>query len=305
MNRRRTLWTGAVTVAALGVALTANALWSAGRTTVEPTMQVGAVTFAAQVGDDTASRQVSVDGGAVQVRLPGSEIVRVLDQTGPDSDPVIWRFRATGAALGITGLVYDVAVTEQVDQDGQIEDLSDGVAQAGTVLAGTSLKVYPAAAGGDCSAVPEMPEGQEDRNVVVYGGDQVELQAAGENPTGADIVREWCVALNWEDDPDGVYANEVQAVGTGQDGTQSQSLAEWAAVVAFPPSLDPLGSYLNRVLAEGTAEDSTTSRAEDDWDAVLYPDPSAEPDVVITLDPAVTNLNPAVETGDHAVTTAA
>jgi hypothetical protein len=45
-------------------------------------------------------------------------------------------------------------------------------------------------------------------------------------------------------------------------------------------------------------QDGTTSRAQDDWQAVLHPDPSGEPDVVLTLAPAVTSQRPDVPTGD-------
>jgi hypothetical protein len=285
-----------VVVAALAVlvvgagGLVAAALWSDSRAGAGATLRTGAVTFAAQVAGDGSTRVASADGGPVTVTLPGAQIVRVLDQTGPDPAPVFWRFEATGAALGIAGLTYDVAVTGVVDADGVPHDLVAGQGLAGTVLDGSVVTIYPAAAGGDCSTVPDPDPGQQDADVRVHGGEQDVLQPAGSNPTGGTRVRAWCVAMDWRDDPDGAYASEARAVATGQDGTTRQDRDTWDAVVAFPRTLDPVGSYANRAQAEGTAQDGSPARDSDDWTAVLFPDPSAEPDLVITLDPAVTTL---------------
>ncbi|MEV7974140.1 hypothetical protein [Cellulomonas sp. NPDC089187] len=283
--------------------LIANALWSDNLQPLQPSMRTGGVSFAAQAGYDTSTRVDSIAGEAVTLTLPGSQIVRVLDQPGPDPEPVFWRFRMTGAAMGITGLVAHISVTSQIHDDGSTHDLSGGFAEHNTVLGGSVVKLYPAAAGGDCSVVPATPEGQEDRNILVYDGAEYTVQAAGVNPSGDLITREWCVAMDWIDDPDGLYVNEVQVRATAEDGTSSNGIDEWRSAVAFPRTLDPIGSYANRAWVEALAMDGTTSRDSDDWNAVLYPDPAAEPDVLLTIDPAVTNLNPHVATGDQPVFT--
>ncbi|GIG26597.1 hypothetical protein [Cellulomonas denverensis] len=293
----------AAAAAVLAGGLAANALWSDGRQSLEPAMQTGAVSFAAQVGHDASTRVVSTVGEAVTLTIPGSELIRVLDQRGPDPEPVFWHFRMTGAAMGITGLVADVRATAQVAADGTTHDLTTGIAEAGTVLAGSVVKIYPAAAGGDCSAVPDVPAGQEDRNVLVYDGEADQVQAAGVNPEGDLVTREWCVAMDWIDDPDGLYVNEVQVIGTAEDGTVNTGLAEWRSEIAFPRQLDPLGTYVNEAWVEALAMDGTTSRDSDSWSAVVYPDPSSEPGIQLTLDPSITNLNPQVATGDQPVFT--
>jgi hypothetical protein len=295
----RTLMAGGALVLAGG--LVAQALWSAGAQSLEPRMRTGAVSFAAQVGHDASTRVVSTAGEAVTLTLPGTQITQVLDQLGPDPDPVFWRFRLTGAAMGITGLVADVSVTAQVGPDGDEHDLSAGVAREGTVLAGSVVKVYPAAAGGDCSVLPATPEGEEHRNVLVYSGTQHPVQEAGANPAGDLVTSEWCVAIDWEDDPDGRYANEVQVAGTAVDGSVNHDLDAWESAVAFPRTLDPIGDYVNDAWVQALAADGTTARDDDSWRAVLYPDPSAEPDVVLTIDPSITNVNPQVATGDRPV----
>ncbi len=298
-NRRRL-----VAVGALGLwagALSAQALWSDHGDAVRPSKRTGALTFAATASDDPTTREVSAGGAPVTVRLPGSEIVRVLDGDGPGTDPVIWRFQASGAALGITGLIFDVTVDRQVRPDGTETDISDGIAPDSTVLGGSVITLYPAAAGGDCSAVPAAPPGEEDKNVVVVGGDDDVLQEAGTNLGGDEVVREWCVAMRWLDTPDGRYANRVEATAVAQDGTAVLAVDEWDAVVAFPRSLPAGAVYGNRATVEALGLDGTPLLDASDWHAVLVPDPDAEPDVIITLDPAVTNLNPDVGTGDQPV----
>ncbi|WP_431836484.1 hypothetical protein [Cellulomonas sp. Y8] len=295
----------AVVVLGLGLwagALSAQALWSDSRDGVQPSMRTGAVTFAGQVPGQDGSRVVSDGGAPVTVRLPGSEIVRVMDPEGTEQPgPVFWRFQATGAALGITGLVFDVTAGSTVAADGTVTDIADGVAPDSTVLGGSVVKLYPAGTGGDCSAVPATPPGEEHKNVLVIGGEQDVLQAAGTNRRGDEVVREWCVAMDWLDEPDGFYANRVQVGALGEDGTLRTAVDEWEARVGVPRSLPSTGTYGNRAWAEALGLDGTEVQHEDSWHAQLFPDPSAEPDVVITLDPAVTNLNPDVGTGDQPV----
>lgn len=302
--RRRTeglVTVGVVSAMAFGLTTGAYALWSADRSVVVPGMQTGAVSFAAQSQDPQAPRQVSSGGEPLTVVLPGAELVKVLDQVGPDPAPVFWRFSTSGAAAGITGLTYDVAATAQQAAGEAPYDIASGTAQPGTVLEGSTVKVYRASLGGDCSTVPETPEpveGEPARNVFVYDHVGHVLQEPGTNPSGTEIEHVWCVAMSWNHDPEGRYVNDVQVVGTAEDGTENGALAQWAAAVAFAPSLAAAGFYVNRAFVEAIAEDGTVSRDHDDWNALLFPDPSGEPDIVLTVDPAVTNLNPAVPAGD-------
>lgn len=302
--RRRTealVTVGVVSAAAFGLTTGAHALWSAGRSVVVPAVQTGAVSFAVQGQGDEAPRQVSSEGEAVSLVLPGAELVKVLDQVGPDPAPVFWRFSAAGAALGITGLSYDVAVGAQDAGDGVPHDLSTGIAQPGTVLEGSTVKVYRASVGGDCSTVPETPEpveGEPAKDVYLYDTVAHVLQAPGSNPSASETEHVWCVSMMWDHQPDGRYVNDVQVVGTAEDGSQQGATARWRAVVAFAPSLAATGFYAGLGLVEALAEDGTVSRDQDGWDSLLFPDPSGEPDLVLTVDPAVTNLNPAVPAGD-------
>ncbi|WP_147794681.1 hypothetical protein [Cellulomonas sp. Y8] len=294
----------AAVVVGLGLwagALSAHALWSDSRDGVEPSKRTGAVTFAGQVPGEDASRVVSDGGAPVTVVLPGSEIARVVGDEGGTTGPLFWRFEAAGAALGITGLVFDVTVGSTVAGDGTVTDIADGVAPDGTVLGGSVIKLYPAALGGDCSAVPATPPGEEHKNVLVIGGEQDVLQAAGTNRAGDEVVREWCVAMSWLEEQDGLYANRVEAAGVATDGSAVLALDDWQAAVAFPRSLPDGAVYGNLATAEAVGVGGTALRDSSEWHALLSPDPSAEPDVVITLDPAVTNLNPDVGTGDQPV----
>ena len=298
-KRTRTLLTGGTVVVMLAGALAASALWSAGTDADVPEVALGAVRFGAV--SDAQTERVFSDGGApVAVAIPGKTVIEVLEQTTIDADPVIWRFAASGAALGIAGLDYSVAVTEQTGA-GETHDLSSGYAQPGTVLALSTLKVYPAAAGSDCSAVPATPApeaGEEPRNVHVFDGDNATLQAPGAALTGDESVREWCVAIDWNSVGDGTYVNDVRVTGTAEDGSANGAVATWNADVGYPPALEQLGVYRNRVTAEGTAEDTTRARATTEWNADIYPDPSGEPGVVITLDPIVTSQNPDIAPRD-------
>jgi hypothetical protein len=302
--KRRTQVVVTVGVAAavsFGLCTGAHALWSVDDAVVIPPVRAGAVTFAAQASDGTGTRLPSAAGEPVTVTLPGAEIARVLDQTGVDPDPVVWRFRASGAALGVTGLSYGVSPTTQVHADGTTHDVSSGVARENTVLAGSTITIFPAALGGDCSIVPSVPPaaaGEPERNIHVVADPSHVLQAPGTNLPGREIVQEWCVAMRWNHDPDGEYVNDAQVTATGEDGTDNGAMARWRAAVAFPPALDPLGTYVNRGSVEALGEDLTMSRDHDDWYALLYPDPSGEPDLTIALDPVVTHVRPDVAPDD-------
>ena len=302
---RKFVVSGVAAVTLLASAATALALWSARGATGTVTIPVGEVSFDArgQSGTTTAP-QYSLAGEGVRLVLPGSKIVEVLDQIAVDPDPVIWRFWVDGYAQGYTGMNFDLAVTSQISEDGTVHDVSSGTAAAKTVLAFTTLRVYPGSSGGDCSAVPEFGTGDEsgspsydqNKNIYVFSGDDHELQSAGAY-SGTPTSQLWCVAMDFNKAPDGFYANEVQAIGTGEDATTHMAtthgaLNRWDAIVAFRPALDPLGEYINRVEASGTAIDGTTSRAYSVFQAIIGPDPNHEPDLAILLTPKVTTPTP-------------
>ncbi|WP_125098193.1 hypothetical protein [Leucobacter chromiireducens] len=299
-TRTRNLLIGGCVVALMGGALVANALWSAQTDAPVPDVAVGAVRFSAEASLDAKTREFSTGGAPVSVTLPGATIIKVLDQTSVDAEPVIWRFTARGTALGIAGLNYSVSASAQRSDD-DAHDLTAGIAKPGTVLEQSTMKVYPAAAGGDCSTVPATPalgEGETPKNVYLFDADDAELQAPGAALGGAESAQEWCVALDWNDVADGTYVNDVHVTSLAEDGSSNGATARWHAAVGYPPALELLGVYRNRALAEATAEDTTRARATADWSADVYPDPSGEPDVVIELDPIVTTLNPNVDPRD-------
>lgn len=299
-RRTRTLILGGAVVVLMGGGLAASALWSTGVGADVPAVALGGVRFGAE-SEVTAGNRVFSDGGApVTVTLPGKTVIEVLQQDSIDADPVIWRFTASGTALGIAGLNYDVAVTEQVTSE-ESHDVTSGVAKPGTVLERSTLKVYPAGTGGDCSAIPATPEpveGEAPKNIHIFDGADTELQAAGGALTGIESEQEWCVAIKWNDVADGTYINDVQVTSIAEDGSANGSVARWHSQIRYPPALELMGVYRNLVTAEATAEDTTKARATAKWEADIYPDPSGEPDIVIALDPIVTNLNPTVDPRD-------
>ncbi|WP_337004245.1 MULTISPECIES: hypothetical protein [unclassified Microbacterium] len=292
---------------AAGTVPAAYALWAMDDSVSIAAFNYGRVDFAAAPADGSTAPVHSTDGAAVELVLPGSKLAEVLGQTGPDAAPIIWRFDASGWADGIAGVVYDVAVATQVARDGSVYDLSAGVGEEGTLLRYSTFKVYPADAGGGCTdvpATPETPEGETPKNVMVFDGQEHELQAPGAKSDGGSN-QIWCVAMDFINAPDGDYVNDAFAQGTAEDGARYGALDTWNSAVGFPPSLPLLGTYINEAEATGVAEDQTRPRDVDVWSADIYPDPSNEPDITIVLNPAVTNLNPAVkQPSDHfAITT--
>ena len=362
---RRLLVSGVGLVVLLASTATALALWSARDTTTTGSILVGEVSFEAHGQTGTTIPQYSLHGEEVQLTLPGSEIVKVLDQIAVDPDPVIWRFWVEGYAQGYTGMNFDVAVISQNAVDGTVYDVTSGVALPKTVLAFTTMRVYPGSSTGDCSAVPEFGTGSgagtdgsggsgdpgsgdpgdpgdpgsgdpesgdpesgdpgdpgsgdpgdpsgsggsgnpgsggsapaydPNKNIYLFTGDDHVLQEPG-SYAGSPTSQLWCVAMDFNKAPDGYYANEVQAIGIGEDATTHaatsfSALNRWDAIVAFRPALDPLGMYVNRVEATGTAEDGTTSSAYNLFQAVIRPDPKHEPSVTIQLTPKVTTGTP-------------
>jgi hypothetical protein len=282
--------TGIAAVAAVGLAGVALALWGAGDTVEAAPVSVGAVSFDA-FGE---TPQYSTDGAPVTVTLPGSQVARVLNPA--ETSPVIWQFTAEGYAQGIAGISYDVTLGAQVAPGGPVTDLTDGMGQPGTVLAASTVTVYPASVNGDCSAVPEVPEAEQGKNVFLVDNVGHVLQAPGAYQ-GHAVQQVWCVAMRFNQEPDGTYVNQVEATGTDTTGAVHSAIDLWHAVL--PPALDWLGLYRNRADVTGTAEDGTTAHDSDLFETALIPDGSVEPDITIVLDPTVTNLNPSVLAGDH------
>lgn len=292
-NRYAAWATGAIALS-LGGALAANALWGASIRTSVPEFPVGSVAFGAHPNDRPQAFSSSVDGEAVTLRLPGERLAEIISPPEGNSKPVVWRFTTQGSAPGIAGMNYSVAVREQASE-GDSHDLSSGYARENTVLAGSTMKVFRAALGGDCSAIPETPdaaEGGQPRNVYVFDGDDVELQEPGRGTVGQLSHHEWCVVVEWNYPEDGLYRNDVTVSAVSENGAINNAIARWHAIVGQPPALAMTGTYLGRAVAEGTGDNSTLVRGFGEWHADLYPDPFGEPDVVIALQPTVTNLNP-------------
>lgn len=281
--------------------LTAQALWSSSMTVEVPTVSVGSVAFSASpFGAAAEEAQVSANGEAVSVSFPGAQLVELTERTIDEPGPMIWRFVARGGALGIAGMDYSVAVTAQQGAS-ETHDLSSGIAKPGTLLEGSTLKVYRAALGGDCSAVPATPqsaEGETPRNVYVFGGDDVVLQEPGTAVEGQQSEQEWCVAATWNSPPDERYRNDATVTAIAVDGGVNGAIDSWHALIGFPPALALLGTYASEAAAEALAMDGTRARGVNRWGAEIYPDPSGEPDVVITLTPTVTSSRSAVASGN-------
>ncbi|MDN8548967.1 hypothetical protein PUW81_007595 [Microbacterium sp. NM3R9] len=295
-----TALTAGAAVLSLGGALAAQALWGAALRTSVPVFPVGSVAFAAFPSDRPDAPQSSEDGEAVSLRIPGALLAEIIEPPEGTSKPVVWRFTAQGSAPGIAGMDYDVSVREQLD-DGATHDLSSGHALPGTVLAGSTMKVFRAGLGGDCSAIPETPppnEGEAPRNVHVFDGEDVRLQDPGAGVPGAMTTHEWCAVVEWNHADDGRYRNDVTVSGVGENGSVNHGIAAWHAVVGVPPALEMAGTYLGRAAADGSGENGARVRAEGEWYADLYPDPFGEPDIVIALQPAVTSPSPDVAAGD-------
>ncbi|WP_341955856.1 hypothetical protein [Microbacterium sp. LWH13-1.2] len=302
MRRRAVLsLTAAIAgVMTVGSVSTANALWTTNDAVVVPEMRTGALTFGASAESQTA---LSESGEPVEITVPGSEIATVLDQGGLRTEPVIRRFHVTGAALGIAGLDYDITIGPQVWSDGRTADLIDGAAEDGTLLADSTVRIYPAGLGDDCSVIPDAPEGLEgEAGANVHLTDAVDrtLQEPAANPSGVQISQTWCVAMLWNHRTDGLYASEASAHGIAVDGSENRDFDTWEAAVAFPASLKAIGVYDHIAWAEGIGDDGTLSRDDSSWNGTVHPDPAGEPDLVIRIDPRVTNANPAIAPGDHA-----
>lgn len=280
---------------AIGLVVTgatlANALWNAATRVGVPSFPVGSVAFGAYPSNSPQAIMSSTGGEAVTVVLPGSRLAELLTPPEETTEPLIWRFTAQGSALGITGMNYDVEVREQRFGD-DVHDLASGHARPNTVLGKSTMKIYRAGLGGDCSAIPALPDDADGRNVYVFDGDGHVLQEPGAGIPGESTAQEWCAAVEWNAENDGRYRNTAQVVAVGLNGAQAGAIDDWHAAVGVPPSLDMAGTYRSRAEAQGVGENGAPAVGRGGWEADLYPDGSREPDVVIALRPTVTNLNP-------------
>lgn len=269
-------------------AAVANALWNASTRIGVPSFPLGSVAFGAYPTSSPQAITSSIGGEAVTVVLPGSRLAEILTPPEETTAPLIWRFTAQGSALGITGLDYSIEVREQ-RFGGDIHDLASGHALPDTVLGKSTMKIYRAGRGGDCGAIPALPDDADGRNVYVYDGDEVVLQEPGAGTAGESVAQEWCAAVEWNAADDGRYRNSVQVVATGENGARAGHIDDWHAVVGEPPSLDMAGTYRSLAEAQGVGEDGTHAAGRSRWEADLYPDGSREPDVVISLRPTLTS----------------
>ncbi|GLJ79888.1 hypothetical protein [Microbacterium imperiale] len=280
---------------AVGLVLTgaalANALWNASTRISVPSFPVGSVAFGAYPSSSPQAMVSSTGGEAVTVVLPGSRLAELLTPPEEKAEPLIWRFTARGSALGIAGMDYDVEVREQRFGD-DVHDLASGHAQPNTVLGNSTMKIYRAGLGGDCSAIPALPDDADGRNIYVFDGDDHVLQEPGAGIPGESTEQEWCAAVEWNAEEDGRYRNSVQVVAVTDNGARAGAVDDWHSLVGIPPALDMVGTYRSFAEAEGVGENGASVTGRDAWEADLYPDGSTEPDVVIALRPTVTNLNP-------------
>lgn len=250
------------------------ALWSDGAPVEVPPLPVGGVQFAASALAPSSTFEYSEGGEPVTVTMPGSEILRILDAPPVPGDPrglVIWQFKIAGGAHGIAGIEYDVEVPAPDDH---------------TLRSMSVTTVYPAGVGGDCSLVPSEQPVLSD----------LTFQRAGSNPTGESLEQIWCVAVDWLEEPDGLYRNAAHATAAAMDGRRIAALAMWQSSVSFPPSPRGLGTYENAASVQALAADGTTAEADTGWRASVVADPSGEPALTLTITPRVTSL--ANETGE-------
>jgi len=265
----------------LASASLAAALWSDAGVVTPAAVQTGGVSFAAEAQVDPDRQYATAAGGTnqangtpVTINLPGSVIAQVLEDA-----TVIWRFDVVGYALGIAGLSFDISYPAPHQDHPEVME---------RVLDGTTLTVYPAAAGGDCSAPVANPEPV---NGIVTIADQV-LQAPGSNTSGTEQVQTWCVELFWNADPPQYHTNVALAIGTGDDDSAVVSFDVFEAFIDYIPSLDPMGLHANQVTAEGIGRYGSIARDTDRWMAFIYPDATKEPDVPIILTPRATTVQP-------------
>lgn len=287
LRRRRARWRLAtlgavVSVGAVGGLSTAQALWGIRNEVTLAGAPVGSVAFGVSTQDD--GEVITSLGDPLGLRIPGAVIAEVMNQSGLDPDPVVWRFTMHGRADGLLGMEFDVDAIAQLYRgtDTVVRSLIDGAGSAQTLLGHSTMVIFRAGPGGDCYAVPDV---DTSRNVHLIDAEGVELVTPGLSVDEA--VQQWCVAIRFNVQADGEYIAEGHARGTGADGFPHAHFDPWSAYVAFPPSIPPLGNYAARGAAEGIGEDGMTARDFDEWYSPISPDPAGEPDVLLRATPRV------------------
>ncbi|GAB2470835.1 hypothetical protein [Xylanimonas ulmi] len=237
MSRLRRAALAAASVALVGAPLIASALWRDADDVVATPLWVGGVWFAAHASGDerqyasttassflvtgvggvlaqTQTEQSSTTADPIVLTIPGATIAGVVDER------VTWTFTVSGRADGSAGLTYAV-------EPSAVED--------GTLLARTTLRVFPAQVagpGGDCSAPPaEQPE----LSAVV-------LHAPGAAPESGAVERRWCVTATPPGPPgslDGEHANTARVEARAQDGSTVRARAQWNAAITPDTSSEP------------------------------------------------------------------
>ena len=305
--------------ATLGGITIAQALWSDNDNTIILPLPVGNVAFgvSTNVSSWPAPNENATTApkgypavplsSPLYIVIPGAVIAQIMDQTGPDPEWIIWPFTVYGRADGVFGMEYDLIQVGQsrrtltvCEDDAGYEYAcyenrvahslgNGGTASYQTLLGHSTLIVFPAALGRDCSNVPEVNR-ETTRNVHVLDA------AGGLYPTAVEIVpslrtqedgyHPWCVALKFNHRPDTEYVADATVRGTGQsDDAIHVDFDQWRAWVAFPPIIPPVGTYGARGTAEGIGEDGSISRDHDENYFPIHPDPALEPDVLLRATP--------------------
>ena len=272
-------------------------------------------------------------GQPIEVRVPGSVIAAVLDQQETANPvPQMWSFQVVGRTVESLGLDYTVAANRQewtaLPDNSQPAPhlLTGGMADDDTVLYYTTLQVYPTP-DGTClpDHAPPLPTDLSETggpHIYIYNDfylpppdpalavappasllqhhlltEPGDLKLA--EPT--DIVTQtWCVAVAFINDADLPYTQQAWATGIDGAGKELMAFNSWSGLISFPPSLPMAGYYVSSFLAQGIGVDKSLSQDTYVWYAEVYPDPTDEPDVVISLDPSVTHIDPTVQQcADH------
>ncbi|MCL2468158.1 MAG: hypothetical protein FWF02_11285 [Micrococcales bacterium] len=222
---RRAQVTAATATAVVVVLVTvAAAWWASAGVSSSGTVRIGNVAFSANTRWGAEGPQHS-SGGPVTLVLGGDEISKAAD------GPVVWQFTAEGYGHGITGITYDVTVASQVAPDGTVVDLGSGAAEPGTLLALSTLVVYPAVAG-SCSPVPTTT-----KNVEAFDNLGRVLQAPGAFDGGA-TTQVWCVAMSVHDVV-GTYRNRAEVNATTAEGTGVWGTDLFEAPLVPDPAKEP------------------------------------------------------------------
>ena len=296
--------------AALGGMSTASALWTHQRSATVAPLPVGNVAFGVSTGVQTddeatttydrvttvASAGDATRGEPLQVRIPGAVIAQVTDQRPPifpdeeaghEVEWVTWRFVVYGRADGVFGMTYSVEPDRQVERgtDHTVRPLADGIGSHQTLLGHSTMVIFPAAANGECTAVPGVTGGQNVHAVVAPNEPATDVTMISTDIETTTSRHTWCVGVRFNSTPDGEYIADAQTSGLGFDGRLHRDVSQWRAIVTFPPAIPPVGIYGARGAAEGIGEDGSIARDHAEWHSPLTPNPDNEPDVLLRITP--------------------